>query len=364
MEDCIGAFQGNRVERVWNKGISARCDRRIPDDFPDGLNYSSVPRFAGALASSRLPDNLISNPDCFRDIRDGELVWVRVSWLRSFVQQVLPLIRNRFILVTGDSDSCVPSEMMPEAREILASSNLLHWYAQNYDGTFAPERISCLPIGIDFHTIAERAVWGESQAAPKEQECVLETISRGLLPTEHRIPKVYVDFAWRRGRGFLSYRRFHPFKGTEFLETRFNLAKRLRKNDQVHCQPGPLSRSRLWEERGKYAFVLSPHGVGLDCHRTWESLALGHIVLVPSSSLDPLFEGLPVIPLKDWNEINAENLRKWLSMGPLSRATKEKLTSDYWIDQMRSNASSLLRQAPKCPDPATGARKNSPHGTG
>ena len=156
MEDCIGAFQGNRVERVWNKGISARCDRRIPDDFPDGLNYSSVPRFAGALASSRLPDNLISNPDLFRDIRDGELVWVRVSWLRSFVQQVLPLIRNRFILVTGDSDSCVPSEMMPEAREILASSNLLHWYAQNYDGTFAPERISCLPIGIDFHTIEIR----------------------------------------------------------------------------------------------------------------------------------------------------------------------------------------------------------------
>jgi len=69
----------------------------------------------------------------------------------------------------------------------------------------------------------------------------------------------------------------------------------------------------MWRARGEYAFVLSPHGVGLDCHRTWEALALGHIVLVPSSPLDSLYAGLPVIPIRDWNEIAPQQLNAWSS---------------------------------------------------
>ena len=30
------------VELVWNKGIAARCDRRIPNEFPNGRDYSPV----------------------------------------------------------------------------------------------------------------------------------------------------------------------------------------------------------------------------------------------------------------------------------------------------------------------------------
>jgi len=99
----------------------------------------------------------------------------------------------------------------------------------------------------------------------------------------------------------------------------------------------------MWRGRGKYAFVLSPHGVGLDCHRTWEALALGHIVLVPSSSLDRLYSGLPVVPLKSWNDITEENLRTWQSLFPDSPQTCEKLRSDYWISLMRSAAKKAIQ---------------------
>src|SRR5437763_12141967 len=141
------------VELIWNKALAARCDRRIPDEFPDGRNYLPVPTLAGALWSRKLPDNLISDPTGFRDIRDGELIWVRLSWLGSFVRQVLPLIKARFVLVTGDSDSSVPSEIGEDARAVLDSANVLHWYTQNYDGLSAQDRISPLPIGIDFHML-------------------------------------------------------------------------------------------------------------------------------------------------------------------------------------------------------------------
>lgn len=36
---------------------------------------------------------------------------------------------------------------------------------------------------------------------------------------------------------------------------------------------------------------------------------LGNIV--KCSSLDPMYEGLPVVIVNDWEEINAENLRTW-----------------------------------------------------
>ncbi len=322
------------VQLIWNKGIAGLCDRRIPDEFRQAGAYFPVPAYAGGLASSKLPDNLIS--DVSLDIQERDLIWVRVSWLRSFVKQILPSIRHRFVLVTGDSDSCVPSELIAEAKVLLECPNLVRWYAQNYDGTLAPEKIFPLPIGIDFHTLHDRAIWGESISSPFDQETALQTIRLSLPSIERRIPKVYVDFAWRQGRGLLSYRRFHPFKGTNFKETRYNLAKRLRKNSQIFFQPGPLPRGQMWRERGAYAFVLSPHGVGLDCHRTWESLALGHVVLVPSSSLDPLYEGLPVVPLNNWDEITAGNLEKWRQLGTQGSRINERLFSKWWIDKMKS----------------------------
>ncbi|HJX83225.1 MAG TPA: hypothetical protein VJ723_02640, partial [Candidatus Angelobacter sp.] len=80
----------------------------------------------------------------------------------------------------------------------------------------------------------------------------------------------------------------------------------------------------------------SPHGLGLDCHRTWEALALGHIVLVPASSVDSLYGGLPVVSLQNWNEVTSSNLNKWLLQSQGICGTHEKLKSDYWVARMRA----------------------------
>jgi hypothetical protein len=329
---------GSQVELVWNKGIAALCDRRIPDEFPDGQGYSANSSYAGALMSSKIPDNLITDPSALHDLRSGEVVWVRLSWLRSFIRQVLPWVKNRFILVTGDSDNCVPSELMPEARTIFNCSNVMRWYAQNYDGSLSSEKISPIPIGIDFHSLSEGSIWHESTSSPLEQEQTLRSIQRSVAPVKNRIPDVYLDFAWRRGWSLRDYRRFHPLKGASMRGSRRSIVSKLRKKERIFCQSGPLARSEMWRRRGEYAFVLSPHGVGLDCHRTWEALALGHIVLTPSSSLDSLYSGLPVIALRDWSDITPENLNQWLSLYPHGAAEDERLTSRYWTDRMRTIA--------------------------
>ena len=330
--------RGEAVGLVWNKGIAALCDRRIPDEFPDGRSYSPVGTLAGAFASGRLPSDLISDPSTYRDVRDGEVVWVRLSWLRSFAKQVLPQVKGRFVLVTGDSDSCVPSELKAEAGAVLGSPNVLHWFTQNYDGSAETQKMSPVPIGIDFHMLSERPIWGETCASPRQQEQALESIARSLAPVASRTPKVYVDFAWQKGLGILDYRTYHPLQGTRLRQSRRWLAKRLRANEAVHCQNGPLPRTEMWRRRGEFAFVLSPPGNGLDCHRTWEALAFGHIVLVPSSSLNRLYSELPVILLNRWDEITPENLGNWLTIYKNRPGIAEKLTSAYWVNRMRTHS--------------------------
>jgi hypothetical protein len=326
---------GLGVEFVWNKGIAALCDRRLPDEFPDGAAYVPSPTLAGALSSAKLPNDLISDAASYRSVREGELIWVRLSWLKSFANQVLPFIESKFVLVTGDSDSCVPSELGAEAEVILRSKKILHWFTQNYDAS-VPEKVSPFPIGIDFHMLAQGAAWGENISTPAQQERTLKLVRSELPSLGERLPKVYLDFAWQNSWGLRSYRRFHPLRGTAFRESRRRVAGRLRGSEAVFAQEGPLARTEMWRRRGAYAFVASPHGVGLDCHRTWEALALGHIVLVPSSSLDSMYDGLPVVALRSWDEITVDNCQKWLAQFSQAKSFGEKLTNRYWVDKMRS----------------------------
>src|SRR5438477_362655 len=212
------------VDLIWKKGIAARCDWRIPDEFPQGLGYASVLEPLGHSVPPFLLDDLISDPGIYRDIRDGDLVWVRFSWLKSFVKQVLPLVKARFILVTADCPLGAPLPIMGEALEILEYPNVLHWYAQDCNGPGFMGRMSPLPLGIDFHTISEQPMWGEGIASP----------------------------------------------------------------------------------------------------------------------LDSLYEALPVIPIKNWNEITPQNLDAWLDRYTGCKIGEERLRSKHWVGKMRAMAKEKL----------------------
>ena len=49
---------------------------------------------------------------------------------------------------------------------------------------------------------------------------------------------------------------------------------------------------------------------GLDCHRTWEALYTGTIPIVISSSINELYEDLPVLIVPDWDSITKEFLEQ------------------------------------------------------
>lgn len=313
------------VGLVWNKGIAARCDWRIPDEFPADRGFAGALEPVGHSGPPYLLENLIADPESYRATKDGDTVWVKFSWLKSFLHQVLPRVRTKFILVTADSDVGAPLPIMAESLQILEYPNMLHWYAQNCDGPGLMRRMSPIPIGIDFHTISEQPFWGEDKSSPEDQERILKFVAKGFRPARARTHKVYVDFAWQSANTYLSGKRQR-------------ILRQILTNDCFVFQSKALPRTQVWRKWGEYAFVLSPPGRGLDCHRTWEALACGNIVLAQSSPLDCLFEDLPVIPIKDWSQITEKSLEMWLERYPGCDINEKKLKSDYWVAKMKAVA--------------------------
>jgi hypothetical protein len=83
--------------------------------------------------------------------------------------------------------------------------------------------------------------------------------------------------------------------------------------DHVDMLRKKVPQTAIWRRYAEYPFVISAPGNGLDCHRTWELLYLGCIVITKTSPLDSLFDGLPVVIVKDWDEVaDKRNLKKWL----------------------------------------------------
>lgn len=82
-------------------------------------------------------------------------------------------------------------------------------------------------------------------------------------------------------------------------------------------------------------FVLSPHGDGLDCYRTWEALLMGSYPVVKTSSLDPLYEDLPVVIVKEWNEVTEDFLIIKYNEMKNKTFKMEKIYAPYWFDLIK-----------------------------
>ncbi|HYP89032.1 MAG TPA: hypothetical protein VEQ59_12775 [Polyangiaceae bacterium] len=306
---ALGPFAPTRW--VWSRGLALSCDHHGGEIFVRGQRGSRAP--------------LRFEPRDFERVKDGDLVWMRLTALPQFLQEALPRIGARFALLTGDEDWSIPGSFAA-SQELLDSPKLVYWFSQNLDQGAQHPKLQVLPIGLDFHTISNGPRWGHEQATPAAQEAELDALRAQMPPTEQRLLLAHADF------------HFNKHKHRSWGDDRDDVQRALTDNPSVVFQPSKLKRLDLWREKTRYAFVVSPHGNGLDCHRTWESLVLGNIVIVKRSSIDALYEGLPVVIVDDFREIDAANLRRWHAEHAASLGrpqVQERLTNRYWIERAR-----------------------------
>ena len=129
----------------------------------------------------------------------------------------------------------------------------------------------------------------------------------------------------------MCYSNFHFSMRDDREDAMKNVPKEL-----VFYEPNRVSRLDTWKNQVKYAFVLSPHGNGLDCHRTWEALCLGCIPIVKTSPIDAVFDELPVLIVKQWSDITKELLDNYIKNFDKSKFNYDRITLAYWIALIRS----------------------------
>jgi len=306
---------------LWNFGLISASDKGLIKD--PRKYFLHEPTFDKSL---------------YQNIKTGDIVWLKCCFVPRFCREILPALTTPIVLLIADGDDSFPSNCDKnfDIQALINSPFITHVFAQNCDYHGANDKITHIPIGMDFHTIAYKGNggWGE-KGSVKEQEIVLDKILKTLKPTYSRKRTAFVDFQHSDSMRSEQFKRY-----LQFGEDRTSIFKRLLPTGLIQYGPR-MRRSQLWATKGEHAFSISPHGNGLDCHRTWEDLVLGCIVIVKTSPLDPLYAGLPVVIVKDWNEITRENFDKWLIQygdAFTNPEYRKKLTCDYWFSKIQEKA--------------------------
>lgn len=229
--------------------------------------------------------------------QENGFIWIRtgspgiyISDLDLFAE-MLYLLDKPIILVSGDGDRCIPSEISKKTVENICTSPMIKkWYTQNYDDCDRKQKkINPYPIGLDLHSQRDYTL----NTVDDKTNAIVKICKRCYAKTM----KIFCDIAASSQDRFGGQRK--------------RVANILKELPHAQLLTNRVSQAEIWEMYASYEFVVSPPGNGIDCHRTWEVLLMGSIPIVLTSCLDPLFHGLPVIILNDWNELKDADLIKW-----------------------------------------------------
>lgn len=296
--------QGDWSKYVCSRGILKSCN--IKSSTP----ISSIPK--------------IINYN-FNDLKDGSIVYICSNAIKHFIN-IFNKIDKKIILVTGDCDISVPNDLFKSNADFInfiESDKIIHWFSQNCIGKHA--KLTGIPIGLDYHTMANMDhEWG-SKISSFEQELQLEVVKKQALPFYER--------------KIMCYSNFHFFTTTRYGYDRIEAINNVPK-ELVFYEDHKIKRIETWRNQSEYAFVISPHGNGLDCHRTWEALCLGCIPIVKTSDIDYLYHDLPVLIVNSWSDVTYELLSftidKFKDLHNNNKFDYNKLTLSYWVNKFNN----------------------------
>lgn len=198
--------------------------------------------------------------------------------------------------------------------DIINNNKIIKWYSVNCLESLHP-KFSLIPIGLNYHC---DAIWNNISVLT--QETMLQTVRNN---SQHFSKRIH-----------LCYSNFHFSFYTQFGNARQQAINNINPN-LVFYENNKVSKQETYINQSKYSFVLSPLGHGMDCHRTWEALILGCIVIVQSSPLDSLYKDLPVLIINKWSDITEELLKNTINAFENKKFLYEKLTLNYWINKIK-----------------------------
>lgn len=335
MKRTVIQLAANFLQKYDHKKIGLKC--LLADDYKNSIKNTHFVSSRGILHSCDVrPSNPVSGSIDISYLSNLDMTWVSLQHdfsenkrskppatiyvctdaLPHFCIEVLPKINWKFNLVSGDSDTAVSPEIQGDAFfSIISSPHLNSWFAQNKKVSF--DRLFSLPIGLDFHTLwSDPLAFGGGPLLPSSQESQLRSAFGNSPFLGDRTLKMYCNWHFQLNRG-----------------NRLGCLNMVDKN-LCHFEEQPCNRYQTWINQSHYAFVLSPEGGGMDCHRTWEALTLGCIPIVKRSAFSDLFQNLPVLIVDDWSDIDLEMLINFHALHQDTHLNIQELTMHHWAGKV------------------------------
>jgi hypothetical protein len=257
-------------------------------------------------------------------VKENSILYIKGNLLLQLIPKLLE-INTPFVLVTGHEDTTIPNDVFKTEELFQRFCNnpyLKHWFCQN---CAAPEtsKLTKIPIGMDYHTMANRTtLWGEKKEVSIQEAEFLEIREQAkpFYDKEHVL--CYHNF------GHVSYKNMFGYERKD--------VEQMIPSDIVQKEKNFLKRIDTWKKQSEIVFVLSPHGHGLDCHRTWESLLLKNIVIVKTSPLDCLYTNLPVLIVNDWTDLSKQLLCSTIDTFKNKQFDYSRLYLSYWKNLIKN----------------------------
>lgn len=227
----------------------------------------------------------------------ADTIFVKADMLEQFFAHMHKRIKNNYILVTHNSSYSVPRGYA----RWLDDPKIIAWFGQNIDRKHP--KLFALPLGL------ENARW------PRGNIRSIKLIQEKLPIKKDKLLylNVSVNTNPKKRKPLVEF-----FKDASFC---YNTKNRTHK--------------QFLQDLATSFFVASPQGRGIDCHRTWEALYCNAIPIVTHSTIDELFEGLPVLIINNWQEITQEYLEEKYNQLCNKNLNNEKLYADYWLKKIK-----------------------------
>jgi len=231
---------------------------------------------------------------------------------------------HKFVLIIGDTDHTFPQQVdarysinfLDAYEQLISDNRILHIFCVHLDIP-KNERISPLPVGFDFKWIDPNF----------DIEYDIDINSK--------LFKIFDCSRIRGGDQWADREQAKTFcckYWSDFCDS--------------FSETSPLEFS---ENLSKYAFVLCPHGGGLEPNpKVFHSLLYGSIPIVKQFvNCEILYIDLPVAFIPDWKpeHITAEKLKIWIESFQDYFYNKEKrqgvlnkLTTDYWKEYIQKES--------------------------
>jgi len=276
-------------------------------------------------------DEEITNDIISKGFENGKtpIVFVKTELLLYYIKSLLALNKKYILITTCNDDLCVPYFELPQnnyeivsiTTSLLENEKLIKWFTKN--PCIKHPKLIPMPLGPKWQ-YKSNSFFGEDKVP------IMKILNKYCVQ-----PEKY--FNNKELKTKLLY--FNFSLGTtdnpiikEHKNIRRNIDNLFR--NKGFCFNENSDFEGYIKELSSYKFCLSPPGRGVDTHRTWESLMVGTIPIMMSTSLDILFEKLPVVIVNDWSIIDKEFLNAEYKRLQEKEYDFSILYSKYWKNEI------------------------------